>query len=510
MSSTDKNVYSLEKQTNPELVPLLDRAYLYLEMGDFAKAAEMCEAALNKDSRNSHAYTYLLMTQLGIKKIEELGDSSVDYRQNNNYQMALRFADDEQKAFLEECAEASGNRGIVQAKDDQYNQAVSKMISATTAKDFDEVIRLFDSLGDWRDSVNLANNCRAKQAEFREKESAAAAKKQKRNVVILSSLIAAVVLIAVLLITVLPMINSDSGSNVPQNDTPEKAEHNSGSDSSEKDEPEDTEEIDPEESKYNEALECIENGKHAEAYQAFTELGDYKDSKAYLEKFVFVYDKVTEYKKGEVCSTREYTYDSNGNVLKESGKYADGQTYTIEYTYDSNGNVLKESKNKSTTEYTYDDNGKLLKTKYITPYRTNVTEYTYDSNGNLAKSVKDGEYIIEYTCDNNGNIIEKKDDSSVTSYTYDANGNLEEKYIRYHSDNYEYTSYTYDDYGRLVSEYTGFDDYYFQPNYSIDYTYDSNGNITQEVSKQYDEYFSVSLVNTFEYTYEGENVFYKG
>ena len=79
------------------------------------------------------------------------------------------------------------------------------------------------------------------------------------------------------------MINSDSGSNVPQNDTPEKAEHNSGSDSSEKDEPEDTEEIDPEESKYNEALECIENGKHAEAYQAFTELGDYKDSKTIMK-----------------------------------------------------------------------------------------------------------------------------------------------------------------------------------------------------------------------------------
>ena len=92
-------------------------------------------------------------------------------------------------------------------------------------------------------------------------------------------------------------------------------------------------------------------------------------------------------------------------MIKESETriYNGESTTTVsEYTYDENGNMIKEvytnSENeKSTYTYEYDKTGNLIKEVYTSPSGvTRTTTYTYDENGNLIKVAESGtgEYAL--------------------------------------------------------------------------------------------------------------------
>ena len=117
--------------------------------------------------------------------------------------------------------------------------------------------------------------------------------------------------------------------------------------------------------KYNEALELIENGEYVAAYEILDELGDYKDAQQKIENFHYVPVRATYSEEDEIAyveffynkdnlpiqvvhtdsdgdkSTSDYTYDANGNVIKEVYTYSTGYKSTYDYTYDANGNVIK-------------------------------------------------------------------------------------------------------------------------------------------------------------------------
>ena len=74
---------------------LIDRAFISLEDGEFEKADELCEMALNLNPRNANAYMGKLMADLKVPKIELLGDSSVPFDSHPQYKKIMRFGDEQ-------------------------------------------------------------------------------------------------------------------------------------------------------------------------------------------------------------------------------------------------------------------------------------------------------------------------------------------------------------------------------------------------------------------------------
>ncbi len=148
---------------------LVERAFLFLEDGEFTRADELCEQALNQDPKNAKAYVGKLMAERKLRKQDELSKGTEVLTQNNYFQKALRFAEEGLKKELDRCNEMimdnknrltyneamqmvrdSGVKGGVKAAVETLNQAIAK----------------YESLLGWRDSAAQLDACRTKRTAY--------------------------------------------------------------------------------------------------------------------------------------------------------------------------------------------------------------------------------------------------------------------------------------------------------------------------------------------------------
>lgn len=87
-----------------ELAPLLERVFLFLEDGEWAKADEYCERVLDKAPRTSLAYLGKFMAEKRVRTREDLPDVPIDLEGDRNYSKAVRFADPDLAELLTRCA----------------------------------------------------------------------------------------------------------------------------------------------------------------------------------------------------------------------------------------------------------------------------------------------------------------------------------------------------------------------------------------------------------------------
>ena len=80
--------------TNTNIAPLLKRAFMFLEDGDWNSANEYCEKVLDIDPECAEAYLGKLMAELKVHKQEDLADCEQPFDESNNYKKAVRFADE--------------------------------------------------------------------------------------------------------------------------------------------------------------------------------------------------------------------------------------------------------------------------------------------------------------------------------------------------------------------------------------------------------------------------------
>ena len=85
---------------NANTAPLLKRAFMFLEDGDWDSSDEYCEKVLDIDPENASAYLGKLMGELQVRRQEALKEQAEPFDNSNNYQKAIRFADDTLKAEL--------------------------------------------------------------------------------------------------------------------------------------------------------------------------------------------------------------------------------------------------------------------------------------------------------------------------------------------------------------------------------------------------------------------------
>ena len=86
---------------NANTAPLLKRAFLFLEDGEWDRADDFCEQVLNLDPECAEAYLGKLMVELHVTKEDELKNQDRLFNNNNNYKKAVRFAEKALRDTLE-------------------------------------------------------------------------------------------------------------------------------------------------------------------------------------------------------------------------------------------------------------------------------------------------------------------------------------------------------------------------------------------------------------------------
>lgn len=146
--------------------PLLKRAFLFLEEGNWIEAYNYCEKVLDADPENAQAYLAKMMSEYRMRTREQLaasdlvfeGDCSLLPYSNPNYQKIMRFGDRRLKNFVEDINE----RNKLARKQVAYDEARAAMEAATVPSAFQECADAFVALGNFKDAGNLAMACREK------------------------------------------------------------------------------------------------------------------------------------------------------------------------------------------------------------------------------------------------------------------------------------------------------------------------------------------------------------
>ena len=139
--------------------PLLKRAFLYLEDGDWAQGNAYCERVLDRDPENAEAYLGKLMAELHCRTRAQLSGQSETFEENPQYLKVLRFADnalkDELKATLAQIRQRQENAKLEKI----YTEAVNGMATAQTEEAFRLLADQFESIADYQDAKQKAAEC---------------------------------------------------------------------------------------------------------------------------------------------------------------------------------------------------------------------------------------------------------------------------------------------------------------------------------------------------------------
>ena len=315
--------------------PLLKRAFMFLEDGNWEDADEYCEKVLDQEPENAQAYLGKLMAECRVRKQSQLKDCPKPFDGSSNFKKAVRFGDEQLSTELNGYIAHINERNELNRKIEIYSRALNDMASAVTEDDFkaaankfasirgfkdadekrqqclekaedsrknavydtaikdmsvdtikyyEDAIGRFESIRGWRDAEQKIVECRDRIAGIKKQEEAkriAAEKAAKKTKKILSIAIPAVFAVVALVLVLTKVI-------IPN-------------------------------SKYNAALKLIDDGNVVEAYDSLMAMGGYKDS---AEKAASIYDqyKMEKIKLAEVGDTvyfGNYEQDNDTSNGKE-------------------------------------------------------------------------------------------------------------------------------------------------------------------------------------------------
>lgn len=143
--------------------PLLERAYMFIEDGEWDNANDYFERVLDIEPKKSQAYLGKLLVEYKCHSLQELISSDNNYDESNNYSKIIRFGDDDLKKELENGLFEAKKRYELKVNTQKYEYAKSLMLKARTMKDYKTAADSFRLLGDFKDSKQLAEECSNKE-----------------------------------------------------------------------------------------------------------------------------------------------------------------------------------------------------------------------------------------------------------------------------------------------------------------------------------------------------------
>ena len=104
---------------------LLKRAHLFMEDGDFKNAAEYLDRVLDIDPECSAAYAAKVCVAFGLRKEQDLANTTFLYQDNADWQKAVRFANPQQKTTYDQYISQVKTRVTTQIRNYAYDCAVA-------------------------------------------------------------------------------------------------------------------------------------------------------------------------------------------------------------------------------------------------------------------------------------------------------------------------------------------------------------------------------------------------
>lgn len=107
---------------------LLKRARLFMEDGDFKNASEYLDRVLDIDPECSSAYAAKVCVAFGLRKEQDLANTTFLYQDNSDWQKAVRFASLEQKTTYDQYISQVKTRVETQIRNYAYDCAVAMAV----------------------------------------------------------------------------------------------------------------------------------------------------------------------------------------------------------------------------------------------------------------------------------------------------------------------------------------------------------------------------------------------
>lgn len=145
--------------SNVNTAPLLKRAFMFLEDGNWQEADAYCERVLDQEPENAQAYLGKLMAELRVCKQEGLRDCKEPFDSRNNYQKTLRFADSALSEELKGYITHINERNETERLTGLYNNAISEMQSAKTEEAYKVAASIFKRIPGFKDADALVGQC---------------------------------------------------------------------------------------------------------------------------------------------------------------------------------------------------------------------------------------------------------------------------------------------------------------------------------------------------------------
>lgn len=139
--------------------PLLKRAFMFLEDGEWSRADDFCERVLNQDPENAQAYLGKLMVEFHVSRQEELKSCAKPFNDSKNYQKAVRFGDSKLEGELSGYIDYINNRNENIRLTNIYNNAISAMKSANSEEAFRKAAEAFKTIPRFKDADELVKLC---------------------------------------------------------------------------------------------------------------------------------------------------------------------------------------------------------------------------------------------------------------------------------------------------------------------------------------------------------------
>lgn len=131
---------------------LLERAFMFLEDGDWDKADIYCESVLDQNPKCAEAYLGKLMAEVMIRKKEDLSKAKEPLDQSGNYRKVMRFADESLRERLSNAKEVQHNEQL-------YTEAMACMTAASDEDAYRSASQKFLLLGSYKDSSLRREQC---------------------------------------------------------------------------------------------------------------------------------------------------------------------------------------------------------------------------------------------------------------------------------------------------------------------------------------------------------------
>ncbi|MBP3391481.1 MAG: TIR domain-containing protein, partial [Clostridia bacterium] len=143
----------------PERNPLLDRAFLFVEEGNWHSAGEYCEKVLDQNPRDGEAYLCKMLIERKLSKREQLAECEHSFVNDLNFKRAKQYGSALLVAELDGYTTAIERRKEEIRKEKIYQSGIRLLNKTGTEVILSSALDTFKSISGYKDADALAVKC---------------------------------------------------------------------------------------------------------------------------------------------------------------------------------------------------------------------------------------------------------------------------------------------------------------------------------------------------------------